>query len=83
MAEKLVGRVSHYYGRIGVAVVDVSDTIKVGDTLRIKGGIRDFEQTIDSMEIEHQKVEVATKGQSIGLKVAERVRETDLVYKVE
>ena len=83
VAEKLVGRVSHYYGRIGVAVIEVTDTIKVGDTIRIKGGIRDFEQTIDSMEIEHQKVEVATKGQSIGLKVIEKVRETDLVYKVE
>jgi len=83
VAEKLVGRVSHYYARIDVAVIEVTDTIKVGDTIRIKGGIRDFEQTIDSMEIEHQKVEVATKGQSIGLKVIERARETDLVYKVE
>jgi len=83
VAEKLVGRVSHYYARIDVAVIEVTDTIKVGDTIHIKGGIRDFEQTIDSMEIEHQKVEVATKGQSIGLKVIEKVRETDLVYKVE
>jgi len=80
-AEKLVGRISHYYNRIGVAVIEVTDTIKVGDTIHIKGGIRDFEQTIDSMEIEHQKVEVATKGQSIGLQVIEKVRETDLVYK--
>jgi len=83
VAEKLVGRVSHYYNRIGVAVVEVTDTVKVGDTIRITGGIRDFEQTIDSMEIEHQKVEVATKGQSIGLKVIEKVREGDQVYKVE
>jgi len=83
VAEKLVGRVSHYYARIDVAVIEVINTIKVGDTIHIKGGIRDFEQTVDSMEIEHQKVEVATKGQSIGLKVIERVRETDLVYKVE
>ena len=81
MAEKLVGRISHYYNRIGVAVIEVTDTIKVGDTIHIKGGMRDFEQTIDSMEIEHQKVEVATKGQSIGLQVIEKVRETDLVYK--
>ena len=83
VAEKLVGRVSHYYARIGVAVIEVTDTIKVGDTIHIKGGIRDFEQTVDSMEIEHQKVEVATKGQSIGLKVVERAREGDQVYKVE
>lgn len=83
VAEKLVGRVTHYYNRIEVAVVEVTDTIRVGDTIRIKGGIRDFEQTIDSMEIEHQKVEVATKGQSIGLRVVEKVREDDQVYKIE
>lgn len=83
MAEKLVGRVTHYYSRIGVAVIEVTDTLKVGDTIHITGGIRDFEQTIDSMEIEHQKVELATKGQSIGLKVIERAREDDQVYKVE
>jgi len=82
VAEKLVGRITHYYSRIGVAVVELTGTVKVGDTIRIKGGIRDFEQTIDSMEIEHQKVEVATKGQSIGLQVIEKVRENDLVYKV-
>jgi len=83
VAEKLVGRVTHYYNRIGVAVVEVTSTIRVGDTIRIRGGIRDFEQTVDSMEIEHQNVEVATKGQSIGLKVVEKVRENDQVYKVE
>jgi GAF domain-containing protein/ActR/RegA family two-component response regulator len=83
VAEKLVGRVTHYYSRIGAALVEVTDTIKVGDTIHIKGGTRDFEQTVDSMEIEHQNVEVATKGQSIGLKVIEKVRENDLVYKVE
>jgi len=83
VAENLVGRVTHYYSRIGAAVVEVTDTIKVGDTIHIKGGTRDFEQTVDSMEIEHQNVEVATKGQSIGLKVIEKVRENDLVYKVE
>ncbi len=82
VAEKLVGRVSHYYGRIGVAVIEVLSTIKVGDTIRIKGGIRDVEQLVDSMEIEHQKVEVAKKGQSIGLQVIEKVREGDQVYKV-
>ena len=82
VAEKLVGRVSHYYGRIGVAVIEVLNTIKVGDTIRIKGGIRDVEQLVDSMEIEHQKVEVAKKGQSIGLQVIEKVREGDQVYKI-
>ena len=83
MAEKLVGRVTHHYSRIGVAVIEVIGTIKVGDTIHIKGGTRDFQQEIDSMEIEHQKVEVAKRGESIGLKVIEKVREGDEVFRVE
>jgi putative protease len=53
----------------------------VGDTIAIKGPNTDFEQVVDSMQIEHKNVQRAEKGQSIGLKVAERVRETDIVYK--
>ena len=76
-----VGRVSHYFGHINVAVVEVTDTISVGDKIAIKGPTTDIEQTIDSMEIEHAKVEQATVGQSIGMKVQGRVREHDTVYK--
>jgi putative protease len=76
-----VGRVSHYFSHINVAVVEVTDTISVGDKIAIKGPTTDIEQTVDSMEIEHTKVEQATAGQSIGMKVQDRVREHDTVYK--
>lgn len=55
--EKLIGRVTHYFSKIGVAVIELSDTLKVGDTIRIVGGITDFTQTVESMEIEHEKVQ--------------------------
>ena len=76
-----VGRVSHFFGRINVAIIEVTDTISVGDKIVIKGPTTDIEQTIDSMEIEHEKVKQAEAGQSIGMKVNGRVRENDSVYK--
>jgi translation elongation factor EF-1alpha len=78
-----VGKVAHFYGHINVAVVDVSDSISVGDKIVIKGPTTDIEQIVDSMEIEHAKVMQATAGQSIGMKVKDRVRENDTVYKTE
>jgi putative protease len=80
--KKLVGKVSHYYPKIGVAVVEVLDEIKVGDRISIEGATTNFEQTVESMEIEHKKIEVAKPGDSIGLKVIDRVRERDNVYKI-
>ena len=79
---KKVGKFTHYYTNIGVGVVELTDTLKVGDKVRIKGATSDFEQTIESMQIEHKKVKEAKKGTSIGLEVKEHVREHDVVYKV-
>lgn len=79
---KEIGKVAHYYTKLGVAVVELSDTLKVGDKIRIKGATSDFEQPVDSMQIEHEKIEEAKAGQSIGMKVKEHVREHDVVYKV-
>jgi putative protease len=76
-----VGRVSHFFGRINVAIIEVTDTISVGDQILIKGPTTDIEQTVKSMEIEHEKVKQAEAGQSIGMKVSARVRENDAVYK--
>ena len=76
-----VGRVSHFFGKINVAIIELKDTISVGDQILIKGPTTDIEQTIDSMEIEHEKVKQAEAGQSIGMKVKVRVRENDIVYK--
>jgi len=77
-----VGRVTHYFTKIGVAVVELSAPLAVGDRIRIRGPTTDFEQTVESMQIEHENVERAEAGQSIGLKVKERVREKDRVYKI-
>ncbi len=77
-----VGTVTHYYLRIGVVVVEVTAPIKVGDRIRVRGSTTNFEQTIESMEIEHKRIEEAKPGDSIGLKVKERVREKDIVYKI-
>lgn len=76
-----IGRVSHFFSKISVAVLDLTASLSIGDTIVFKGPNTDFEQVVDSMQIEHENVQRAEAGQSIGLKVAQRVRETDVVYK--
>lgn len=83
MEEKLIGKVTHYFGKIGVAVIELQDDLRVGEKIRIVGGETDFIQTVDSMEIEHKKVSEAKKGEQVGLKIAQKVREGYKVYKVE
>lgn len=79
---KLIGKITHYFSKIGVAVIELSDVLKVGDTIRIIGGETDFNQTVESMEVEHQKVQEAKAGESIGLKVSQKIREGYKVYKI-
>lgn len=76
-----VGRVTHYFTKIGVAVVELKAPLTVGDRIVIRGPTTDFEQVVESMQIEHKNVQRAEAGQSVGLKVAQRVREKDIVYK--
>lgn len=78
--EKQVGLVTHYYTHIMVAVVELSDTLKAGDTIHIKGATTDFTQKVDSMQVDHKSLAKAERGQAIGLKVKEHVREHDVVY---
>jgi translation elongation factor EF-1alpha len=80
---KFIGKVTHYFGNIGVAVVELTNKLKAGETIRIIGGETDFTQNVDSMEVEHEKVKEGKKGDSIGLKVDQKVREGYKVYKVE
>ena len=77
-----IGTIGHYFGQIGVAVIDLTGELKVGDTIRIKGATTDFEQEVNSMEIDKQSVNEAGKGQSIGLKVGEKIRVGDEVFKL-
>ena len=78
-----IGNVFQFFGKIGVAAINItSGTLKVGDTIRIKGATTNFTQLIDSMEIDRQKVDSVGAGQSIGIKVKDRVRPHDIVYKL-
>jgi len=80
---QLIGEVTHYFGKIGVAVIKLKDTLSVGDEIRIVGGeATDFTQKVESMEIEHEKIQKAKAGDSVGLKVKEKVREGYKVYKL-
>ncbi|MCD6399114.1 MAG: hypothetical protein J7L08_04310 [Candidatus Aenigmarchaeota archaeon] len=82
MAEK-IGKITHFFDKINVAVVELSGTLREGDKIRIKGATTDFEQTVDSMQVEHEKINEAKKGSSIGLKVTEKVRPGDEVFLAE
>jgi translation elongation factor EF-1alpha len=76
-----VGRVTHFFTKINVAVVELTVPLAVGDRILVKGPTTDLEQVVESMQIEHENIKRAEAGQSIGLKVKQRVRETDIVYK--
>ena len=83
MAEVKVGVVTHYFGKIGVAAIEVTDgSLSVGDTIHVVGHTSDFSQTVHSMQMEHQAVSSARTGDEVGVKVVEYAREHDVVYKV-
>jgi len=78
-----VGRIAHFYSKAGVAVLELTAPLSKGDKIVIRGSTTNIEQTVDSMEIEHEQIAAAQAGQSVGMKVAGRVRENDIVYKVK
>lgn len=82
MADTQIGKVTHYYDKISVAVVELTGNLKIGDTIKIVGHGNEFTQAVDSMQIEHEKLEEAHKDQEIGLHVDQPVKESDVVYKV-
>ena len=82
MPEEKIGVVTHYFGHIQVAAITLEDELKVGDTVRIKGHTSDFTQTIESMQLEHESIEVGKKGQEIAIKTKEHARQHDEVFKV-
>ena len=83
MAEEKVGKIVKFFSKPSVAALEITDGIlAVGDRIKIKGHTTDFEDTITSMQEENQPIEKASPGQMIGIKVKERVREHDIVYKI-
>ncbi len=82
MQEKEIGKITHYYGHIGVGIVELSDGLKVGETIHIKGHTSDFTQNVDSIQIEHAGVPEAKLGDIVGIKFAQKVHPQDKIYKV-
>ncbi|MFH2012639.1 MAG: EF-Tu/IF-2/RF-3 family GTPase [Pseudomonadota bacterium] len=83
MEEEKIGFVSNYFSKISVAAVEITDgTVTVGDNLHFSGHTTDFESRVHSMQIEHKSVTEAKKGDSIGIKVTEKARRGDKVYKI-
>lgn len=83
MADKKVGTISHYYDKLGVAVINVTAKFSIGDTIKITGKSADFTQEVNSMESDHKKITQANKGKVVGLKVDQLVRKGDEVFKVK
>ena len=81
MKEKKIGYVSNYYSGISVAAVEMTGTLSVNEIIHIKGHTTDLEIKVDSIQIDHESVTEVKQGDSIGLKVPERVRRKDKVYK--
>ena len=80
--EKLVGRITHYYSNLGVGIIELTGgELKVGDVIHVKGKHTDFTQSVDSIQIEHQSVARAEKGKVVGIKVKDKVREHDQVFR--
>ncbi len=77
-----IGRVKHYYTHINVAVLTLTDSLKLGDMIHILGHITDLTQRVSSMEIEHHSVVWVRPGDDVAIKVIEPVREHDIVYRV-
>jgi len=80
--EVRVGKVVSYFSHVEAGAIELEGDLKIGDTIHIKGHTTDFEQEVESMQIENESVEKAKVGDSIGVKVKERVRRHDIVYKV-
>lgn len=82
MEKKEIGRVSHYFGGPSVAAIELTGKIEVGDRISFAGHTTDFEMVVESMQIEHASVQQAGRGESIGIKVPQKVREHDVVFKI-
>lgn len=81
--KRLIGKISHYYSKIGVAVLELSAELKHGDTISIESAAGSFEQPVESMQVEHKNVESAAAGSSVGLKVSQPVKPGAKVYKIK
>ncbi len=79
--EKLIGKITHYFGNINVGIIELTDSFSVGDKIHVKGSSTDFEQVVSSMQMDHKEISAAKAGDAIGIKVDQKVKEGDMVYK--
>ncbi len=82
IADKKIGKVTHYYDKIGVAVIDLTQGLKVGDNIKFVHKDNEFTQTVDSLQIDHKPVKSAKKGDSLGLKVDQALKPGAEIYKI-
>jgi len=78
---KKIGEITHYYSKIGVAIIKLSAPLAVGDEINIKGSTTDLKETIESMQVNHEDIKEAKAGDEVGIKVSDKVREGDEVLK--
>ena len=83
MAEKEIGEVSTYFSHVGVAAIKLTGKLKVGDKIHVKGHTTDFEQAVDSMQVDRKEIEEAEAGDEVGIKAKDNVRPNDKVFLVE
>jgi hypothetical protein len=82
MTEVEIGKITHYFGHVGAGIIELTDALKVGDKIHIKGHSADFTQDIISMQIEHKDVTEAKAGEQVGVKLDQKVHQHDVVYKI-
>ena len=82
MMETGIGKVTHYFGHLGVAAIDLHDPLTVGDSIRIRGHTTDLTMKVESMQVNHVDVHAAQAGTSIGIRVPQHIREHDVVLKI-
>lgn len=82
MAEKKIGKVTHWYDKIGVAVILLTGPLKLGDRIRVSRGDEEFEDSLVSMQIDHQSVTTAKKGDEVAVKLAQKTKEGAVIYRL-
>jgi putative protease len=80
--EKPIGKITHFYGKLMVAIIDLTAPLKVGDTIHIKGTSDDFTQQVEQLQFDHKDIKQATAGQQVGVKVNQKIHDNDQVYLV-
>lgn len=82
MQEKEIGKITHYFGKISVGIVELSDSLRIGDEIHVKGLHSDFTQKVESMQMEHRNVQEAQAGDFVGIKLVGKAHPNDKIYKV-